>query len=283
MESGEGWQVELDRHKEGRKVYYRYADPSFSISNMPLNEMEINQLKSAFDILSQFQGMPQFGWINELIPKLQLGIASEERPDAIFEFDNNSYLKGIERLGELYQAIYYRKVLIVEYQPYENDTPFTLTIHPYFLKQYNNRWFVFGLNPEKEKYDWNLAIDRIVTIHESQEDDYITNSFIDWEEYFEDIIGVTKPVDGRVEKVVLRFLGKTAKYMVTKPIHGSQRSKWLDGETLEVTLSVMLNYELERLILSYADSVIVDQPASLAGNIEQRLSNAALQYAQMTH
>ena len=64
MESKEGWEIELSRLKDGKRVYYRYSDTSFSINNMPLNEVEINHLKDAMNILSQFKGMPQFEWVN---------------------------------------------------------------------------------------------------------------------------------------------------------------------------------------------------------------------------
>jgi len=229
------------------------------------------------EILSQFKGMPQFEWVNELVPKLQQGIATDEVSATIMEFDSNQYLKGIENLGPLHNAIYYKKVLEISYQPFENASPFLVVFHPYYLKQYNNRWFLFGYNPENEKYDWNLAIDRIVAIKE-RKDRYQKNSKIIWQEYFEDIIGVTKPIDAESEKVVLHFTGRTGKYIETKPMHGSQNPKWLDENTLEVTLDIIINYELERLILSYADSVIVIQPPSLVIKIKNRLKEAFKQY-----
>jgi predicted DNA-binding transcriptional regulator YafY len=277
MESKEGWSVDLMRHKEGKRVFYRYSDISFSINNMPLNEVEINQLKSAIEILSQFKGMPQFEWMNELLPKLQQGISTDETTESIMEFDSNQYLKGIEHLGPLHNAIFYKKVLSISYQPFENDAPFDIVIHPYFLKQYNNRWFLFGYNPEKEKYDWNLAIDRIISIKETK-GKYQKNNKIDWQEYFEDIIGVTKPVDAEPEKVVLHFKGRTGNYMETKPLHGSQKPKWIDDNTLEVTLEIIINYELERLILSYADSVTVIKPDSLANTVKIRMLEALKRY-----
>ena len=150
-------------------------------------------------------------------------------------------------------------------------------LHPYYLKQYNNRWFLFGYNPEKEKHDWNLAIDRIVSFKEIK-GKYQPNVIIDWQDYFEDIIGVTKPGDATVGNVVLHFTGKTGNYMETKPLHGSQKSKWLDDQTLEVKLQLIINYELERLILSYADCVSVIQPISLAKAIKIRLKGALEQY-----
>src|ERR1700754_16876 len=179
MESKEGWgeKMELERFRDSRKVYYRYKDLSFSINNMPLNEIELTQLQSAVDILAQFKGLPQFEWVSELIPKLRQGMASKEASSAIMEFDNNQYLKGIENLGILHNAIFYKKVLQIEYKPYGSETSYSLILHPYFLKQYNNRWFLFGYNPAKEKYDWNLAIDRIVTIKELKRK-YIENSHI---------------------------------------------------------------------------------------------------------
>ncbi|MDX2250161.1 MAG: WYL domain-containing protein [Bacteroidia bacterium] len=278
MQSKEGWQIELAKLRDGKRVYYRYTDPSFSINSMPLNEIEINQLKTAVDILSQFNGMPQFDWINELVPKLKQGLVSDEsNATTIMDFDSNQYLKGIEHLGPLHNAIFYRQVLGVSYQPYQSEVPFEIIIHPYFLKQYNNRWFLFGYNPEKEKYDWNLAIDRIIAVKEIKAK-YQKNTSIDWPEYFEDIIGVTKPVDGVVECIVLNFIGKTGRYMETKPLHGSQRSKWLDENTLEVSLQVIINYELERLILSYADSVIVISPPHLVNTIKGRFKEALKHY-----
>jgi predicted DNA-binding transcriptional regulator YafY len=277
MESSDGWEIELIRHKEGKRVYFHYADSSFSINNMPLNELEINQLQDAIGALSQFEGMPQFEWVGALLPKLMQGKLTKRDMRTIMQFESNPFLKGIERLGELYNAINYKKVLSVQYQPYEIESPYALIIHPYLLKQYNSRWFLFGYNPERQKHNWNLAIDRIVSLREVAAP-FHENKVIDWEEYFDDFIGVTQPEKAEIEKIVLRFSGKTARYIETKPLHGSQKVKWLDNETLEVTLQLMINYELERLILSYADSVIVLQPAHLSNSIKSRLCSAIGQY-----
>ncbi|MDI9358264.1 MAG: WYL domain-containing protein [Phycisphaerales bacterium] len=277
MESKAGWRIELNKLRDGKKVYYRYVDTNFSINNMPLNEVEINHLKTALHIIAQFKGMPQFEWINELAPKLQQGISTHALSAPIMDFDNNQYLKGIEHLGTLYNAIFYRKVLQISYQPFDNDKPFAVVLHPYFLKQYNNRWFLFGYNADKKKYDWNMAIDRIVAIKETSIK-YVLNDTIDWLEYFEDIIGVTKPLDAQPEKVVLHFKGKTGNYMETKPIHGSQKSQWINDNTLVVNLFIIINYEFERLILSYADTVSVAQPVHLAKTIKNKLHEALKAY-----
>jgi hypothetical protein len=75
----------------------------------------------------------------------------------VIGLESNIDLKGIEYLSQLYDAIINEQVLEVEYQDFKSEEPFTLTFHPYYLKQYNNRWFVFGLNEELEIPTWNLA------------------------------------------------------------------------------------------------------------------------------
>lgn len=273
MESKDGWSIDLIRSRHGKRIYYRYKEADFSINNMPLNEMEIVQLQTVSEVLSQFKGMPQFQWINELIPKLRQGMAEKDVAATIIEFDNNQYLRGVEYLGLLHSAIYYKKVLKVEYKTFESDQSFDVVIHPYFLKQYNSRWFLFGFNPEKQKYDWNMAVDRILSIEEISQK-YISNSSIVWQEYFDDLIGVTKPERTKAESITLRFFGKTGHYIQSKPVHGSQKAKWLDKDTLEVKLQLIINYELERFILSYADAVDVIYPKTLSKKIKGRLQAA---------
>ena len=277
MESSEGWEINLLRLREGKRVYYRYEDTSFSINNMPLNESEINRLQTTLQTFSHFKGMPQFEWMYELLPKLKQGTADVYSPE-IMEFENNQDMKGIEHIGTLYDAIIYKKVLNINYLQSFKDAVH-LTIHPYYLKQYNTRWFLFGYNPDKNKYDWNLPLDRIIEINEIHKP-YIPNTAIDWNEYFDDILGVTKPENADIEKITLHFYEKTGHYIESKPIHPYQKHKWLDSNTLEVSMELIINYELERYILSYADNVKVLQPQYLANRIKMRMIKGIEQYEE---
>lgn len=272
MESSEGWGIDLARHRDGKKVFYRYEDTNYSINNMPLNEVEVNQLQSAMQILNQFTGMPQFSWVNEMLPKLQSGIQGAEDNRQIISFDANQYLKGIEHLSVLYNAISFRTVLDITYQDFKSNKPYHIILHPYYLKQYNNRWFLFGLNEFNSNPHWNLALDRIEEI-EPTPGKYKADK-TNWEKYFDDVIGVTVPEEALVENIVLRFTGDTGKYIYNKPLHGSQKAKWLGSLVLEVTMNLKINYELERLILSYTGNVEILKPTSLFDRIKNKLSLA---------
>ena len=272
MESNDGWSIDLLRLKDGKKVYYRYQDISFSINNNPLNEVEMNYMVSTLEILDQFKGLPQFDLLHDLFSKISDNTLNS-KVSSFVDFESNKYLKGIDHLGELYNAIHYKKVLKISYLPFGTEIKDEIIFHPYYLKQYNNRWFVFGFNPLNGIFSWNLALDRIASIKESN-GKYIVNTEIDWEEYFEDIVGVTKPLNCQPEKINLLFYGVTGKYIETKPLHGSQKSKWLQNDILKVELELIINYEFERLLLSYCDSLKILSPSHLKDSFLTKLKKA---------
>ncbi|MFC0343802.1 helix-turn-helix domain-containing protein [Epilithonimonas hispanica] len=41
MKSEAGYDAPIESYKDGRKVYYRYSDPEFSILKTPLNPAEL--------------------------------------------------------------------------------------------------------------------------------------------------------------------------------------------------------------------------------------------------
>ena len=270
MKSSEGWGIELADLKDGKKRIYRYEDLDYSINNAPLNEVEMDQFQSAIQVLSQFEGMPQFEGIQEIVAKLKtdLKVTTNEKP--FIGFDRSQDLKGIEHFSTLYNAVQNKTPLEVTYKDFKTEEPYTYIFHPYYLKEYNNRWFLFGFHPESYKWDWNVAIDRIVDLKPSSTS-FVPNETIDWQDYFSDMIGVSKAIGARMEKVVLHFNQLTGRYMENKSIHETQKHQWLDENTFEVKIEVMLNYELERLVLSYGESVTVIEPQHLKDRIKDRL------------
>lgn len=278
MESEQGWSIPLERYRDGKRVYYRYSDLNFSINNQPLNETETNQIKSALMILSKFKGMPQFDWVNEITTKISSGLELEEGLADIISFDSNAYLKGIELLGDLFNAIHYKKALKIKYKPFKGNVDYEYELHPYYLKQFNNRWFLFGQNKNIDKLS-NLALDRIVEIKEVKSK-FIENKFVDFKEYFEDIIGVTKPDDIAPIKIELLFSTDEAPYVLTKPIHGSQRKIRLDENGLLISIEVIPNYELEKLIFSFGENVKVVGPKLFAEKIKTRISKLSESYGK---
>jgi len=261
MESEQGWSIPLERFKDGRRVFYRYGNKSFSIKNRPINETELNQLRDTLLILNRFKGLPQFNWMEELLLRIESSLSIKEDHKPVVSFEQNVYLKGLNFFSVIFNAIQYKIVLQIKYLSFKQTTSMSSFISPYFLKQYNNRWFLFG-NNEKLNCLSNLALDRIIDITETKKR-FKLNETIDFEEYFEDVIGVTVRDNQKPESIILQINKKLWPYIETKPIHGSQKVKEKNENYVLIELKLQINYELVSLIFSLGDGVIVISPGQL--------------------
>ena len=278
MRSEEGWNAEIITTLSGigREYYYRYEDPNFSILKQPMNAMEAGQMREALELLQRFSGMPQFDWIQEFIPQLEKSFEINKKVDTIIGFDDNPDLKGRQFIEELYQHIIDKNVLTIAYQAFQKETQDLFIIHPYFLKQFNKRWYLFGRNVEADKI-FNIALDRIVSI-EPNNRKYIPNKETDFTDYFDDIIGVTKNEKEKILDIVLLFNPVFANYIKTKPISPFQKQKDLSDGSLEVRLKLIPNKELYALLLSYGSEVKIIKPQQLIDRIKEEYKKAISQY-----
>lgn len=269
MESPQGWNIPLDHIRDGHKVYYRYSNISFSINNQPLNETEENQLKEALLTLSRFKGMPQFEWVDEISARLDSGLGLSSNNQKIIEFEQNNFVKGLEFITPIYNATLYKQVIKIIYKSFRRDELQTFELHPYFLKQYNNRWFVFGLNQASDRLI-NLALDRILEISETKVT-YKHNEKIDFSEYFDDIVGVTLDSEAELQHILLKVANTLIPYIETKPLHGSQKIKQRTTDFTLLSLDIIPNYELIALLLSYGDGIEVVEPTDFRKTITQKV------------
>ena len=142
---------------DGKKCYYRYEDRDFSIFNNDLSVEEVNKLRSTLDMLNNYRGIPGNSWLEEVISNLEYRFGIKSNKDNVIAFEQNEQLKGLEYLSEVIDAAVNHTPLIIYYMTYKGKE-FTSTIHPYHVKQYNNRWFLFGYEEESGKIA-NKALD----------------------------------------------------------------------------------------------------------------------------
>jgi predicted DNA-binding transcriptional regulator YafY len=275
MRDSQGFDAPIESYRDGKKVYYRYTDLSFSINNQPLNQKEAQQLKESLMTLSRFKGLPQYEWVEEIKARLEVSFHLKGQ-EKVIEFEENQYLTGKENIGVLYDAIINKQVLEIQYHPFKRDDSMQIILHPYFLKQYNNRWFLFGGNSNTTSIT-TIALDRIEEVR-SVSIEYCPNTLINFEEYFDDVIGVSVPNEGIALKILLKIEAESWPYIKTKPIHGSQKIKEQNSDFTIIELLLVPNYELEALIFSHADRIEVLQPESLRQRIKDRIINLNEKY-----
>lgn len=280
MKDSKGYEAPIEEFKDGKKVFRRYTDLNFTINKQPINEFEANQLKETLLTLNRFKGMPQFEWINDITTRLESSFGLLPSAKSVIDFENNPYLEGLDFLPELYKAITYKKTLYIKSKSFSKNTSETFEIHPYYLKQYNNRWFIFGLNSATQKL-YKKAIDRIEKIEYSNS--VYIDSTLNFDEYFDDIIGVTV-TNEMPEKVKLRINKDLWPYIKTKPFHPTQSSgdlrntDSLNEGYIDITIFVIPNYELETKILEHGEKIEVLEPITLRHKIADRVLKTTEKY-----
>ena len=258
----------------GKKEAYFYSDPKFSINNSPLNNTEITQFKSALTMLNRFEGSPGFEWMSEFSVILKDTLGNQIENEKVISFESNIDYIGYKYITKLFNSIINKSVLKIEYTPFGKEKS-EFEFHPYYLKQFNNRWFVFGLHEKFGINTWNVALDRIEVISDST-NKYIENT-IDWEYYFSEIFGVTKPKDKEEEIVELLFSHEQAPYIITKPLHQSQKDYQQENGLL-VKLKLIPNFDFEQLILSFGERVKVISPMNFKERIYSRIKASIENY-----
>lgn len=264
------------------RKYYTYEEEHFTITDVPLNESDMNILSESVEMLRQFKDFSLFSELGGVIQRLEDKIYTEKtHQPSIIHLDKNEHLKGLEHLDTLYQAILKKIVLKVTYRSFTARSSSVLPFHAFILKEFNNRWFVIG-RKEGEERILTLALDRIISITYDLSIPYEQKDF-DAATYYRNTYGVTVMTDKQLACVELKIDRANAPYVLTKPFHHSQKLlERLEDGSIRISIEVHLNYELERLILGFGKSIEVLQPGTLRRRIRWILSNALKNYEPET-
>ena len=262
------------------KKYYTYEDPKYSITNLPISHADMQQMSEAVELLKQFKGFEHFNNLNDVVQKLEDHVYStSKKQPSIIHFEKNERLTGIHYLDVLYKAIQEKKGLSITYKSFKAESASIITFHPWWLKEYKNRWFLFGM---KSDTILNLALDRILAIVTDEKIQYKPSQISSIDDYFRDVIGVTVSLNVRAENVKLWVDAGNAPYVETKPLHHSQQvlERNKDGSII-IGLKVQLNFELEREILGFGETMVVKSPERLRKRIISKTNSMRENYLDL--
>ena len=182
-------------------------------------------------------------------------------------------MQGLRYLSNLIDCVIKRQPVLIDYHPFGRDA-IKWTIHPYYLKQYNNRWFLLGYNPEFDDLSI-VALDRIEGVALA-ETSFKRNLDFDFDAYFRDIIGVSIEKGKAVEHVRLKFSPNRLPYVLSKPIHHSQEVE-NEAEGI-ISLDVIPNKELISELTWFQDDIEVLSPDSLREEIKEKIAKMYQKY-----
>ena len=262
-----------------QRKYYTYEDSDYSITQMPLSKWDYEELSSAMDIIKHYQGFAGMSGADDILTRLQDRIESNDDRQIIY-IETNQRLKGLQFLRPLYEYIKKRESIVVDYQSFQARRDSHFNISPYLLKEFNNRWFLIGYQQKKNKV-MTLSLDRMLHVVPDKQNSFVENTFFHPEEYLSQMVGVTRELKSESELITLKVDENQAPYVLTKPLHSSQQViKAHDDGSITITLNVIRNLELERLILGFGEHIEVIAPFSLRQRMVQKVYIMAAKYKE---
>lgn len=263
------------------KKFYYYSEENYSITKAPMSDADVDRLKEVIDLLKQFNAFQYLDDMSEMIARLENNLyKSTHQTINYIQFEENALLKGLHFITPLYQYIRQKKAVRINYQSFKAKSANMDIYSPYLLKEYRNRWFLICA-AKKGDVLFNLALDRIVSVEEAVGEKFKDYKGVDFDRYFDDLIGVTKSKTDRAHKVILQVNKVNAPYVLTKPLHPSQQLLQEDENGIIIRIDVVLNFELEREILGFGETMKVLAPRLLESRIKKRAQKTALQYEEI--
>ncbi len=259
------------------KRHYTYDDPDYSITNIPLTDEDLRKLTEVTEILRQFKGFTHFQDLSGMVNRLEDKIyTAKTHSEPIIDFEKNENLRGLEHIDTLYKAIQQKLCVSLMYQSFKARKPQQITVHPYLLKEFRNRWFILVKN-DHAKITMLLALDRVKDIDISRSTPFLEAEF-DVHTYFKNVIGVTVNQGSKTENVTLFVDRSNAPYVLTKPLHTSQKLLESNKHGIIISIDVQLNFELEREILGFGPQMKVLAPAHFKRRIKNLYKEASERY-----
>lgn len=258
------------------KGYY-YTEPGYSIDKFPLSEEEADAIRLAANTLSQFRGIDLFksgeAAIDKILDRLNLSPSGHDKAvEEYVQFETAPSFKGGKHLKHLFPAINKKRVVTFDYAKFTGGKRRNYTLHPYLLKEYRNRWYVIGFNPDKEAVVV-FGLDRIESEVMVFDDRFERLPSFNADLYFKHSLGITA-LNEQPERIQLRFTPLSGKYVASQPWHHSQKVTRDDEVALEVELDLCITRELVMQILSFGSDVEVKAPLKLQVQIKDELRKA---------
>ena len=157
---------------------------------------------------------------------------------SFIEFENKAAIETIPNFKTILEAIQQQIPINFKHYSFYHLKEEEYTLKPYFLKQYQNRWYVIG---ETEKGYRTFGIDRIenITIGTKK----FKAKTEEAKDKFSHVIGLNY-MDHKMEKIQLSFHISQKPYIVSLPLHHSQKEINSDNETtFDIELRIHPNFE----------------------------------------
>lgn len=193
-------------------------------------------------------------------------------------FDSSDHLTGVHWLRNLVLATRKQQVIKFDHTSFQTGVTRNYEVHPYLLKEYKQRWFLFGFVPFYNDYRI-FGIERIQNLIIVDQYFHIPKNF-NSAERFEHIIGISLlPYQEQpIQTIVISTTAEQGRYMKSLPWHPSFTTLVDNDDEFRFALTIMPNNEFIQLMLNYCNRITILQPQWLRNTVKEILLDSAAKY-----
>lgn len=256
---------------------WKYSKPEFSIKRFFPASNDYSNMQQLLQYLSRFSNLKNYEWVDEMSQHIEETFGLKSVSSDILQFEETLNEETIDFFPDILDAITNKKTIRIWYKPFSKSMEMEKVVFPYYLKQYERRWQLYGKEVGSNLEFCQYTLDRIFDVgfcdlpYESTE--------IDFEKELSSVVGFTIPNHKRDLKTIKLFVSKRKyPYIKTMPFHKSQKMIEKRDDGYVVTLKVIPNLELEKQLLLNMDGVTVMEPLSLKSKIIKYLNRGLSNY-----
>ena len=183
---------------------------------------------------------------------------------------------GKHFLNPIIDAMKQNRKLVLTYRKFGQEEPYTITVEPYAIKVFKQRWYLLAKN-YKRSLPTIYALDRVLSLQVTDElfefpEDFST------ERFFKDFYGVLCHADEEVERIVIRAYPPLTHYLRTLPLHHSQKELQSTPEYADFEFYLHPTFDFLQELFAQTHEVEVLEPLRLRNSMKEYLLKALKRY-----
>lgn len=169
---------------------------------------------------------------------------------------------GVENVQIILEAIDKQKGIECDYYSFDRATKKPQLLIPYFLKTWEQRWYL-AAEPDNHHHGISIfALERMDNIRLTEQKMLPSND-VTADEYWEGSFGVNHSDNQVPERIIIKVYGSQADYVRTLPIHESQKELERTDEYTLFEYHIVPCFNLYQQLLWHREKLEIIEPAEM--------------------
>ena len=184
---------------------------------------------------------------------------------------------GVEQVQIILEAIDKKRGIECDYYSYNKKTIKQQKLIPYFLRTWENRWYLVA-EPDNHHHGLSVfALERMDNIRLTEEK-VVPSKKITADEYFDGSFGVDHSDNQKPERILIKVYSTQVEYVRALPIHESQREIETTDEWSIFEYRIIPCFNLYQQLLWHREKLEVLEPKSVREEMKKIVDDIQKNY-----